>query len=428
MAKGLIVLAALVLAASSSQQVDPTLQAVTKSKKLVIAGKYLPALDTLEAVDPGDKAMTFPLAFELSCTRSFVDDGPASMRPYDAAMLAFHIPASPPADLPPGLKPISAIRAIVREARTRQIVILNEMHFVPMHRAFALQLAEALRGIGYRYLALEDLHEDLAQLTRDGYPRVDGGGSFTMEPEFGDLIRHAMAIGYKPVPYEIEMSQLPASKDPNVLNAARESAQAQNIIDRVLKKDPKAKIFVYVGFQHVSKKAGEQTAGASEKYMALRLKELSGIDPLCIDQISAIERTDPTLELPAYRTLESKGLVTEPMVFQHPSNSYFTPGEYDGGVDMVVFHPRIHLVGGRPDWLAMRGYRKPVQIPKRWRQTRRTLLQAFRTGEQALAVPVDQVMIDPGQKVVLMLPAGSYRICSQDDTGKTTLLGSIAVR
>ena len=41
-----------------------------------------------------------------------------------------------------------AIAAIVREARQRRIVIINESHHVPMHRAFTMALARELRKVG----------------------------------------------------------------------------------------------------------------------------------------------------------------------------------------------------------------------------------------------------------------------------------------
>jgi len=54
-----------------------------------------------------------------------------------------------------------AIAAIVREAKNRQVVILNEAHHVPLHRAFAMKLARELRKIGYEYLACEAFQEAL---------------------------------------------------------------------------------------------------------------------------------------------------------------------------------------------------------------------------------------------------------------------------
>lgn len=48
-----------------------------------------------------------------------------------------------------------ALQAIVREARKRQIVILNEAHHIPVHRLFAGRLAAELRKIGFAYFAAE---------------------------------------------------------------------------------------------------------------------------------------------------------------------------------------------------------------------------------------------------------------------------------
>ena len=50
-----------------------------------------------------------------------------------------------------------AIEEIVRRARTTKIVILNEAHNSPRDRAFALEVARALRPLGYSVLAVEAL-------------------------------------------------------------------------------------------------------------------------------------------------------------------------------------------------------------------------------------------------------------------------------
>jgi len=49
--------------------------------------------------------------------------------------------------------PAPALATIVKEAAGRQIVILNEGHHVPRHRAFAQQLAIELRKSGFEFLA-----------------------------------------------------------------------------------------------------------------------------------------------------------------------------------------------------------------------------------------------------------------------------------
>ncbi|UUZ56696.1 hypothetical protein LP419_17465 [Massilia sp. H-1] len=65
-----------------------------------------------------------------------------------------------------------AIDGIIEQARSRQIVILNEAHHVPAQRAFAMQLARELRKAGYTYLAVEALSE--APLAKGYFNRSSG--------------------------------------------------------------------------------------------------------------------------------------------------------------------------------------------------------------------------------------------------------------
>lgn len=51
--------------------------------------------------------------------------------------------------------PRDAIAEIVRRARSTSIVILNEAHNSPRDRAFGLEVARALRPLGYSVLAVE---------------------------------------------------------------------------------------------------------------------------------------------------------------------------------------------------------------------------------------------------------------------------------
>ena len=63
--------------------------------------------------------------------------------------------------------------------------------------------------------------------------------------------------------------------------ATRELGQAKNLVERFFSKtSDQEKLFVYVGYDHVREKQN----AARNIYMAQRLKELTGIDPLTINQ------------------------------------------------------------------------------------------------------------------------------------------------
>lgn len=91
------------------------------------------------------------------------------------------------------------------------------------------------------------------------------------------------------------------------------------------------------------------------------------------------------------------------------------PGEFHSfdrsKADMMLFHRPTRFEKGRPDWLAMDGYRRPRPIPaKLLPQSGRRLIQAFNASESVDAVPVDQVIVKAGEPApVFMLPKGKFR-------------------
>ena len=418
------------MAAKRFSTPQPEPDAAASTWKLLEQGKYLAALDTIEAAAGKGGGDATEMAEALALARAEVGQTIPALQALDNASFSAYPKgarvqtlSSSPLD---HARQLPAISAIAEAARTRQIVILNEMHHVPMHRAFALQVAQALRKEGFRYFAVEALQGDASRLQARGFPTL-ADGDYVYEPLFGDLIRQAIKIGYVPVAFE--MTGRPHSTDFFLMNQERESQQAQNIVDRILRRDPHAKIFVYVGYQHVSKASANLQDGKVARYMAYYLKERTGIDPLCIDQQCGTERTAPLLELPEYRYADARGWLDRSKVFRLGKGNYFVAGQYVNGVDMLVFHPRERLVGGRPAWLSMSGYRRPFPIDSAFRpKAGRTLVQAFVEGEGVDAIPMDQVIVEAGKPVAnLMLPAGRYRLTSQAESGEPIITEHVEV-
>ena len=124
-----------------------------------------------------------------------------------------------------------------------QIVIFNEAHNLPQNRITTLRVLNLLYKKGFRYLALEALSDRDTLINKRGYALSQyssEGYYFIDEPCFGDMVRVACKIGFKLIPYE--------SKSKNSLE--RESNQAKNITNRILKSDPKAKIIIHNGYSH----------------------------------------------------------------------------------------------------------------------------------------------------------------------------------
>jgi hypothetical protein len=249
-------------------------------------------------------------------------------------------------------KAISAFEAIKTAADRHQVLIINEEHRVPAHRALTYRLLAALYAKGFRYFAAETLYESDSDLNRRGYP-VQKSGYYTADPVYGDVVRQALKLGFRVIPYEfIPEKCQPKPDNPMYCANLREVGQAQNLYDRILKDDPHAKIFIHVGRGHASKQAEWQGMA----FMARRLWGISGIEPFTVDQVHYSERKNPIDERPLYRYLMDKNLLlAEPTVFHSSDGKYFSDWE---GYDLRVFTPQAKYAKGRPDWLLLGGARK----------------------------------------------------------------------
>ncbi|MDI1303700.1 MAG: hypothetical protein PSX42_02405, partial [bacterium] len=128
---------------------------------------------------------------------------------------------------------------IAEIAKENQVIMLNEDHYYPKHRLFAMELLETLKAKGYNYLSLEGFN--ITSKEKESTPNYRNG-LYTSEPYFAHFIRKAIALGFTVAGHE--------NVDKGV---DREMGQAKNII-KILEKDPKSKIFVYVGHDHIEKK------------------------------------------------------------------------------------------------------------------------------------------------------------------------------
>jgi hypothetical protein len=204
--------------------------------------------------------------------------------------------------------------------------------------------------------------------------------------------------------------------------------QAKNLKDRILAKDPKAKIIIHAGYGHISKQPTTWDFNGKKgeiRLMAVNFKTITGIDPLCIAQDAMTERGSPAQEHPDYRlALERRLLKDKPVVLRdRKTGAYYGPAQSEGKYDVLVFHPRSSYEHGRPTWLGLGGLRQPLALPEQHRPPAGTsyLAQAFYSAEDGkTAVPVDQIEYRPGEPVpCLWLPKGEFHVRILDETGKS---------
>lgn len=326
-------------------------------------------------------------------------------------------------------EPKNAVDAIAKLAENQQVIMINEEHDTPLHRAFTMRLLPVLYEKGFRYFAAETFNEADKELNLRGFP-VMKTGEYSKDPVFGNMIRTAAKLGYKLVPYEQAMKDLadckPEPDNPMSCQNEREKAQAQNLYERILKNDPKAKVLVHVGRGH-----NQQINLGKWALMGWHFKEITGITPLSVNQMLS-ERSAPKYEMGLYRYVAGKWDFDEPTVFQNRNGKYFDTI----GFNLAVFHPRSRYENGRPTWLKTYG-REAVDIFKTDKKLKKIILkselplliQAYFANEPEDAIPVDQIILqDKKQVPFLILPKEIFRLRVTAADGKIIRQQSFAVK
>ncbi|AIE83684.1 hypothetical protein OP10G_0316 [Fimbriimonas ginsengisoli Gsoil 348] len=314
------------------------------------------------------------------------------------------------------MRPVSAVDYIVRQADKHPYVMIGEEHMKPQTRTILLPLLRRLYAKGFRYFAAETFYQAIKSAPVRGYPAWDDG-YYIQDPVYAEAVREAIKLGYKLVPYEAEEQPKDAPKDDPWFNQNfREHLQADNLKTRIFDHDPKAKVLVWAGRSHVVKVASKQDGGEFRP-MAYEFKRMTGIDPLSVYLPTDVEAAAPEYEREDYKYAADKGWIHGPTIFVGAHGGAYGLDENEA----TVFFPRTTYVHGRPDWLARNLGRVPRDIPASMVSRPGYLLaQAWKEGEPVQAIPIDQILITPGDPVpVLMLPrGGSFWMRVIDPTGK----------
>lgn len=285
--------------------------------------------------------------------------------------------------------------------RNYRVIMINEAHNKPLHRAFVLSLLDDLYKRGFRYLAMEMLNNfsdhELGKLT----PLT---GHYCTEPVAGELIRTALDIGFKLVSYEDT-----AAMQHNATQ--RDSIQAEHIYD-VIRDDSSARILVLAGYGHIA----EKSLSADYIPMGTAFKRISGIDPLTIDQTNMTEESDFAYGKAFYDAYVQKFSLTAPSIALindepvNPTNNSL--------YDLAVIHPRTIYRDARPAWLNLSGRRQPLYVKPSNKST--FLVQAYYQFETfgskpGQVIPADQTYI-PSSKgnYLLYLKRGKYVVLFRD--------------
>lgn len=316
--------------------------------------------------------------------------------------------------VPVSYEPENALKVIEREAGKTRLVVFGEEHHLPQTRSLYEALLRLLWRRGYRYLAAETFSDEVM---KPAFRHPDyQSGYYLLDPVFAHAVRVAKDLGYKLIAYDS------SERGPNGDASFRDRTQAENIKARTFDLDPQAKVLVIAGRGHAS----EATASDGWTPMASVLKRLTGIDPLTLYAPTMSQRMTTEEEDPLYRFATSHGLVKQPTIFVSRSQKRLLGSD---SFDAYIFWPRIKIEDGRPDWMRLALGRKRALIPPRlWGGRGMRLVQAFRAGDLASAIPVDQLIINESDdRKVLMLPAGRFWLRTIDRDGNVIAEANLRV-
>ncbi len=230
---------------------------------------------------------------------------------------------------------IPAAGYIVEQAKATDLLIINEAHHNPSHRNFTKSLLQKLYENGYKNLGLEALTNGKNKdslLNERGYP-VQKNGYYIKEPQFGNLVRTALEIGFTVFSYE---------QTSNFNGKKREIAQAKNI-QGFMDKNPNGKYIIHCGYDHVLEGKHKKWG----KAMAAKLSEYTGMDPLTINQTKYSERSNKALNNKLLKALDleksSVLLQKNGEILGYKRNQSYT--------DIAVLHPVTKYANNRPNWL-----------------------------------------------------------------------------
>ncbi len=285
-----------------------------------------------------------------------------------------------------------ALAGIGDLAKDHTLVIINESHSRPRHRAFIAEVVEMLWADGFTHYAAETLSVEGAKQPIG--PAMVGQGWYIHDPVFARMLEDIRASGMVLVAYEQSEDQALTDEGASIAEivAVREEAQALNLIDAVMGEAPETRMVIHVGYGHA-----EEFSLGEIAMMAARLKEKTGIDPLTID-------------LTACASGGSEPLLTA-ILEDRPVMEW-------SGMDVAVQFPELAFTANRPDYRRS-AYTRDIAVPESLRPVEGlAIIEARRAGDGDEVVPIDRLLLQPGEdSIPLILPPGEYVVAAFNGEG-----------
>lgn len=219
------------------------------------------------------------------------------------------------------ITPSDAKDFILKNFLDEKIIMFNEAHLYPQHRAFINSLLKDLYGNGYRHLFMEALSAEYEEVA---YPEREMG-IYTNEPNMANLVRNAVQTGFKLQAYD------------GYEYKNRDSVSAENIL-KVIQNNPQDKFIIICGFAHNNEKLSRS--------LASYLNQIAQINPLTIDLTVYSEPESSSY----YKELLDYYHIEVPSVLTGPDNKQVDM-KNSSGRDLYVVFPHTKYVHGYPQWM-----------------------------------------------------------------------------
>lgn len=281
-----------------------------------------------------------------------------------------------PFEIEDEFQPRDAKEFILNQTQNQDVVMFNENHMNPQNRIFFASMLEDFKKRGFEAIAFEALTEEDSAFV-NGVPTLKSG-FYTPEPEFGNLLREAINLGFEIHSYESRIeSDLKGMKQMNF----RDSVQAENL-KKIYNK--KKKLLVYAGHGHIEEKQRNEW-----KTMAQRFYEITNVNPLTIEQ-------DIFSDLgTASRRNNVSTKITAPSVLVNSENKIWTVS--DGFFDIQVFFPQTD------EWIKVGRRTYTFQFQN---GLQGNIIQVYYADDEIFTNPIPVAIqeIKPNQNVELILP------------------------
>jgi hypothetical protein len=220
-------------------------------------------------------------------------------------------------------------------------------------------------------------------------------GYYTDEPQFGNLVREALRIGFELFSYEDTVAGRGGTD--------REIEQAKNI-KLFMDKHPNGKFLIHCGYGHLVEADSVKNHG---KMMGGWLKKITGIDLFTVNQVHFTERHTPKFENPFFKMMDE----SIPSVFVDKEGHIFNGIKGQNYVDVKMYHPRTKYINGRTDWLIIEDRQWVKFSAKDIKIDFPCLALAYYSEEPDFAVPCDiMVLNDKKEQKAFALKKGNYRV------------------